>query len=154
MDFKLSSTQVGAAYGVSSIFGAFNAYTAGQLRKAAYNHQAAMAEINAKMIDTETKLIMADKTQQLKESLAMQNVIAAAQGRAAGGTVSAIQQTSRAALAEEEERLRLQAKMKKVNLLTGAAVDRASGSVAASQGLISGAETLTEGFLKASEYIK
>lgn len=151
LDF--SATQVGISKGLGAIFGAYTEYEAGKMRELAYNHKAAMAEINAKMIESETTLLMAEKSSKLRESLAMQNVIAAAQGRARGGSVSAIEQTSRARFAKEERRTRQMAKGKKVSELMSAGIDRATGKAAARQGLLRATTTGIGEGIEAARYI-
>lgn len=137
---------------ISSITSAYAAYEAGQMRQIAYDHEAAMAEINAKQIGIDAQFIMADKMDQLRSTLAMQNVVAAATGRA-GGSIENLSQTSTANLKKEEKRIRLTGEAKRVATMMDAASARAAGETAASIGLLSGIATLTGGAAETARYI-
>ncbi len=148
-----TSNQVAGMYGISAITGAFMAYEAGQMKKLAYEHEAAMAEINAKQIGIEAQFVMADKYTELANTLAMQNVVAAATGRA-GGTVDVLAQSSEAALRKEEERIRLTGKARSVATMMDAASSRAAGETAAQYGLLSGISSLVQGGAQAARFIQ
>ena len=147
-----TSNQVGGMYGIQAITGAFMAYEAGQMQKLAYEHEAAMAEINAKQIGIDAQFIMADKMDELADTLSLQNVIAAATGRA-GGSVENLAQTSVSNLKKDEERIRLTGKSKQVATMMDAANARAAGSTAAKYGLLSRVSELTKGATQAARFI-
>jgi hypothetical protein len=148
-----TSNQVAGMYGISAITGAFMSYQAGQMKKMAYEHEAAMAEINAKQIGIEAQFVMADKQNELANTLAMQNVVAAATGRA-GGTVDVLAQSSEAALKKEEKRIELTGKARSVSTMMDAASSRAAGETAAQYGLLSGISSLVQGGTQAARYIQ
>ena len=147
-----SSNQVGGMFAISAVTSAFTAYEAGKMREIAYNHEAAMAEINAKQIGIDAQFIMADKMDQLRSTLALQNVVAAATGRA-GGSIQNLTQTSTSNLKREEERIRLTGKAKSVATMMDAASARAAGKSAASMGLLSAVGEFTGGAAQASRFI-
>lgn len=147
-----TSNQVGGMMAISAVTNAFTAYTAGKMKQIAYNHEAAMAEINAKQIGIDAQFIMADKMDQLRSTLALQNVVAAATGRA-GGSISNLANTSIANLKKEEERIRLTGKAKSVATMMDAASARAAGASAAQMGLLSGTAELISGGAQAARYI-
>jgi len=147
-----TSNQVGGMFAISAITSAFTAYEAGKMREIAYNHEAAMAEINAKQIGIDAQFIMADKMDELRSTLALQNVIAAATGRA-GGSIENLAQTSVGNLKREEERIRLTGKAKSVATMMDAASSRAAGKSAAAMGLLSGVGELTGGAAQAARFI-
>lgn len=138
---------------VSAVTGAFMAYQAGQMQKLAYEHEAAMSEINAKQIGIDAQFMMADKENELANTLALQNVINAATGRS-GGSVSAIAETSLANVKRDEERLRLTGKAKKVATMMDASASRAAGNTAAKYGLLGGVAELTKGGAEVSRFIQ
>lgn len=129
---------------IGAIASAFSAWQAGEMQKLAYDHEAAMAEINAKQIEIEGQFLIADKTNALVESLALQNVMAAAGGRS-GGSISNLAQTSVSNLKKDEARIKATGKARKVATLMGASSNRAAGKTAATQGLIGGVSELTKG---------
>ena len=143
---------VGYATGIGAITDAFMAYQAGKMKKLAYEHEAAMAEINAKQIGINAQFVMADKTDELAQTLAMQNVMAAATGRKGGGSQTNITQTSIQNLKKEEQRMKLTNEGKRVSTLMGATAARAAGSTAATTGLISGVSALGTGLGEAAQY--
>jgi len=148
-----TTTYVGYAKGLGAITDAFMAYEAGQMKKLAYEHDAAMAEINAKQIGINAQFIMADKQEELAQTLALQNVMAAATGRGVGGSVSALTETSIANLKREEERIRLTGESRKVSTMMGASASRAAGKTAASMGLLGGFSELVKGGTEAARYL-
>ena len=147
-----SSNQVGGMFAISAVTSAYTAYEAGKMREIAYNHEAAMAEINAKQIGIDAQFIMADKMDQLRSTLALQNVVAAATGRA-GGSIQNLAQTSTSNLKREEERIRLTGKAKSVATMMDAASARAAGKSATSMGLLSAVGEFTGGTAQASRFI-
>lgn len=147
-----TSNQVAGMYGISAITGAFMAYEAGQMKKIAYEHEAAMAEINAKQIGIEAQFIMADKYTELSNTLAMQNVVAAATGRA-GGSIERLAETSATRLETEEKRIRLTGKAQSVATMMDVASSRAAGETAAQYGLLSGVSALATGGTQAARFI-
>lgn len=147
-----TNNQVAGMYGVSAISGAFMAYEAGQMKKLAYEHEAAMAEINAKQIGIDAQFVMADKQNELANTLAMQNVIAAATGRA-GGSVDVIAQSSEANLKKEEKRIQLTGEARSVATMMDAASSRAAGATAAQYGLLSGVNSLVQSGTQAARYL-
>ncbi len=137
---------------VGAITGAFMAYQAGQAQKVAFEHEAAMAEINARQIGIDAQFIMADKETELANTLALQNVINAASGRS-GGSVSAIAETSVSNVRRDEERIRLTGQARKVATLMDASSSRAAGSSAARFGLLSSVAELGKGAAQVSRFI-
>jgi len=149
-----TSTQIGALYGIGAVAGAFSAYEAGQMRKLAYEHEAAMAEINAKQIEIAGTFAIAEKTTDLANNLALQNVIAAASGRAVGeGSLQALEQTSVANLEADIKRIKVTGRAKQVATLMSGEAKRAAGKTAAAQGLLSGVTQLTTGTAQAARFI-
>ena len=149
-----TSSQTGALYGIGAITGAFSAYEAGKMRQLAYEHEAAVSEINAKQIEIEGIFTIADKTTELANTLALQNVIAAASGRVVGeGSLKALEQTSEAALEADIKRIKTTGRAKQVATLMDSETRRAAGKTAASQGLIGGVTQLTTGLAKAGGFI-
>jgi hypothetical protein len=147
-----ASTYMAGSMAISSIASAFSSWQAGQMQKLAYDHEAAMAEINAKQIQIEGQFLIADKTNALVESLALQNVMAAAGGRS-GGSVSNLAQTSVANLKKDEARIKATGEARKVSTLMGASASRAAGQTAATQGLIGGISDLNKGVAEAYGWI-
>lgn len=148
-----TSNQIAGMYGISAVTGAYMAYEAGQMKKLAYEHEAAMAEINAKQVGIDAQFVMADKYTELRNTLAMQNVVAAATGRA-GGSIDRLAETSTARLEQEEKRIRMTGKAKSVSYMMDAASTRAAGDTAAAYGLLSGVSTFTQGAVNAARYIQ
>lgn len=148
-----ASNMMAGMYGISAIAGAYMSYEAGQMKKLAYQHEAAMAEINAKQVGIDAQFIMADKYTELTNTLAMQNVVAAATGRA-GGSISRLAETSTARLEQEEKRIRMTGKAKSVSYMMDAASNRAAGDTAASYGLLNSVNTLIQGGIKTAGYIQ
>jgi len=149
-----TATYTGYTKGIGAITGAFTSFMAGKMEKLAYNHQAAMAEIQAQQIDIDTSLMMADKTGELAKTLSLQNVMAAASGRSGGGSLEALQTTSRANLGREETRLKAAARSKKLNLMMDASTARLQGKAAAQEGLLGGLSYGVEKGIEAMRYIK
>jgi len=139
-------------FAVSAITGAFAAYQAGQMRKLAYEHEAAMSEINARQIEIEAQFTIADQTEALAENLALQNVISAASGRA-GGSIEQITQTSIANLEKEKKRIGVTGRARKVAALMDVESTRAAGETAAKFGLLGAATELTTGAAQTSRFI-
>lgn len=149
-----TSNFVAGATAIGAITGAFSAYQAGQMRKIAYEHEAAVAEINAKQIEIEGMFVIADKTTELANTLALQSVVASASGRVSGeGSLQQIQATSEAALAKDVERIKVTGRAKQVATLMDSETKRAAGESAAAQGLLSGVSELTTGLAKAERFI-
>ena len=144
----------GVMYGIGAVAGAFSAYEAGKMRQLAYEHEAAVAEINANQIRIEGIFAIADKTTDLANTLALQNVMAAASGRVVGeGSLANLQQTSEANLEADIKRIKVTGRAKEVATLMDSETRRAAGKSAASQGLLSGVSQLTTGAAQASRYI-
>lgn len=156
-DFSSSTIKttdmMGYMTGLGAITDAFMSYEAGQMKKLAYEHDAAMQEINAKQIGIDAQFVIADKENELAQTLALQNVMAAASGRSGGGSLSNITQTSVANLKRDEKRILQTAESKKVSQMMGASASRTAGKTAASTGLLGSISDLTTGFTKASKYI-
>ena len=148
-----ATAATGALGAISAVAGAFSAFQAGKMRKLAYEHEAAMAEINAKQIEVVGMFQIADKTEDLANTLALQNVIAAASGRRGGGSLEALEQTSIANLEEEKKRIKVTGRAKQVATLMDSATRRAAGKTAAASGLISAASELSTGVAEASKFI-
>ena len=149
-----TSTQIGTLYAVGSVAGAFSAYQAGQMQKLAYEHEAAVDEINANQIKIEGMFTIADKTTELANTLALQNVMAAASGRVVGeGSLKALEETSVSNLEADIERIKVTGRSKEVATLMASESQRAAGKTAAAQGLLSGASQLTTGAAVASRFI-
>jgi hypothetical protein len=137
---------------ISAITGAYAAYEAGQMRKLAYEHEAAMSEINAKQIEIESQFAIAGRTEALAETLALQNVMAAASGRA-GGTLAQLAQTSIANLQKEKKRIKVTGEARKVATLMDVESTRAAGKTAARFGLLGATTELARGAAETSRFI-
>ena len=149
-----TSNAVGALFAVSAITGAFSAYEAGRMRQVAFEHEAAVSEINANQIKIQGMFTTADKTTDLANNLALQNVMAAASGRQIGeGSLKAIEDTSVSNLEADLKRLRVTGRAKEVATLMDSSTRRAAGKTAATQGLLSGVTQLTTGVAQASRFI-
>jgi len=146
------TTAVGALGAVGSVASAFTAYQAGKMRQLAYEHEAAVAEINAKQIEIVGIFQIADKTEELANILAIQNVVAAASGRT-GGSLKALEQTSIANLEEEKKRIKVTGRAKQVATLMDSESRRAAGKSAAIRGLLSASSELSTGAAEASKFI-
>lgn len=151
-DSMATSNIVAGVQGINSIASAFMAYEAGQMKKLAYEHEAAMEEINAKQVGIEAQFTMADKYDELTDTLAMQNVMAAATGRVAG-SVDVLAQSSEAELKKEERKIRLTGKARSTAIMMGSASKRAAGKAAATTGLITGLGELVKGGTQVAKYI-
>ena len=147
-----ATTATGALGAISAVAGAFSAYQAGKMRKLAYEHEAAMVEINAKQIEITGMFLIADKTEDLANTLALQNVMAAASGRR-GGSLENLEQTSIANLEEEKKRIKVTGRAKQVATLMESETRRAAGKAAATRGLLSGISELSTGVAEASKFI-
>ena len=148
-----ATTAVGALGAIGAVASAFTAYEAGKMRKLAYEHEAAVAEINAKQIEIVGMFQIADKTEDLANTLALQNVIAAASGRQGGGSLENLEQTSISNLEEEKQRIKVTGRAKQVATLMDNASKRAAGKSAAKQGLLSAASELSTGTAEAARFI-
>lgn len=142
-------------YGIGAVIGAYNAYEAGKMRQLAFEHEAAVAEINAQQIKIEGMFNIASKTSELANNLALQNVMAAASGRVVGeGSLKALEKTSISNYGADIERIKVTGRAKKVATLMSSEASRAAGTSQATQGLISGISSLATGLTKASGYIE
>ena len=140
---------------ISAITGAFSAYEAGKMRQLAYEHEAAIAEINAEQIRIEGVFTIADQTTELANTLALQNVMAAASGRVGGvGSLQNLQETSFSNFEADKKRIETTGRARQVSTLMDSATKRAAGKTAAKQGLLSGISQLTAGAAKTSQFIK
>lgn len=148
-----ATTTVGALGAVGSIAGAFTAYQAGKMRQLAYEHEAAIAEINAKQIEVAGMFQIADRTEDLANTLALQNVIAAASGRSGGGSLQNLEQTSITNLEEEKKRIKVTGRAKQVSTLMDNTSKRAAGKTSARSGLLTGISELSTGAMEASQFI-
>jgi hypothetical protein len=143
------------ASAISAVTSAFTAFEAGRMRQVAFQHEAAMAEINARQLEINAQFFIADKTTQLAETLALQNVIAAATGRTIGvGTQETITQASISNLEKTKRRIEVTGRAKEVGLLMQSAAARASGEQAAKFGLLSAFEELAKGGLQTAQFIQ
>lgn len=143
------------ASALSAITTAFTAFEAGKMRKIAFEHEAAMAEINAKQLEINAQFVIADKTTELAETLSLQNVIAAATGRTLGvGSLEAITATSISNLERTKKRIEVTGEARKVSSLMQSAAARASGEQAVKFGLLSSVQELIKGGLETARFIQ
>ena len=151
-NFSLNTAeQMGIATGLNAVFGAFSAYQSGKMKQLAYEHEAAMSEINARMIENQAQFSIAEKESQLADTLAMQNVMSAAQGRK-GGSVRDIAMTSRANLGRDAAKIKRKERAERVSTLMQTGTLRAAGKAQAATSLIGAATDLSSGLLNAAEY--
>lgn len=150
-----TTNQFGALFAINAVTSAYTAFEAGKMRKIAYEHEAAVAEINAKQQEIEATFFIVDKQNELISNLAAQNVIAAATGRQPGaGSVEALTQTSISNLAKDTRRVEVTGESRKVAALMSSSFARSQGEVAEKFGLLSGVSSLTSGAVEASRFIK
>lgn len=141
-------------FAVNAITSAFSSYEAGQMQKVAFDHQAAMAVLNARQQEAEAQFFIADKQSELANNLALQNVIAAASGRQSGvGSLANLTETSISNLTKDIKRIETVGETRKVATLMESSFSRLSGESAAKFGLLSGATELSSGLLQASRFI-
>ena len=143
----------GGASAISTIANAYSAFEAGRLRQIAYDHQAVMAELNAKQREIDAIFAVSDRKEELAKTLALQNVIAAASGRS-GGSLEAITQTSIAGIEKEKKRIELGVESRKISDMMRADSARFAGDSARSQSLIDSVSQLTTGLTSAYKFIK
>lgn len=141
----------GGAQALSAIAGAYSAYTAGKMQKYAYDHQAAMTEINAKQQEIEAQFMITDKQDQLSQNLALMNVMAAAGGRS-GGSVANLAQTSTSNLNKDAERIKTTGKARSVSSLMTSQAYRSTGDYMNRKSLLEAGSGLTAGLSKAVGY--
>ena len=143
---------VGDTMALNAIFSAFQAYQSGKMKQLAYEHEAAMADINAKMIENAAQFSIAEKEKQLADTLAVQNVMSAAQGRK-GGSIQNIALTSKANLGKDIAKIERKARAEKVSTMMEAAGLRAAGKAASATSLIGTGVDLSSDLMTASRYL-
>lgn len=141
----------GYSSAIGAIGGAYAAYAAGKSRQLAYENEAAMAALNARQIEIDAQFMIADKTNELADNLALQQGVAAAQGRS-GGSVDNLAATSISNLRKEESRLKTTGKLRSAGLMMESSINRASGKTAAAQGLMGGISELATGIGTTAKY--
>jgi hypothetical protein len=143
------------ASAISAITSAYTAFEAGRMRKIAFEHEAAMNEINARSLEIDAQFLIADKTSELAETLALQNVIAAASGRTIGvGSQRIITEASISNLEQTKRRIEVTGKARSVSSMMQSSAARASGEQAAKFGLLSSFEELIKGGLETARFIQ
>jgi hypothetical protein len=136
----------------SSIMSAYGAYEAGQMRQLAYNNDAAMAELNAKQVEIDATMTINERMHELSKTLALQNVLAAATGRA-GGSVGNLQQTSLSNFRRDKEKIKVGSNVRKTQYMMQSRMARASGKSAAAMGLLNTEISLFGGAADVSQYL-
>lgn len=141
----------GGISAIGSISSAFASYEAGKSRQLAYQHEAAMNALNARQVGIDAQFIIADKMNELTNNLAMQQVVAAAQGRS-GGSVEALYKTSVSNFRKEEERLLKTGKARSASMMMESDISRATGKSAATAGLLGATSDLAAGLATTAKY--
>ena len=141
----------GYSSAIGAIGSAYSAYAAGKSRQLAYENEAAMAALNARQVQIDTQFVIADKMNELADNLALQQVVAAAQGRS-GGSVANLAATSVSNFKKEEERLLKASKLRSTGLMMESEVNRASGKTAAASGLMGAVSELATGIGSTAKY--
>lgn len=140
---------------IASIANAYSAYEAGKMQQLAYEHEAAVAELNANQIRIDGMFTIADQTTELANNLALQNVIAAASGRVGGqGSLRNLAETSNKNFESNVNRIKATGKSKQVSALMSSQSSRIAGESAANRGLLKATSTLVTGLSEASKFIK
>lgn len=149
-----TSNIVGYSGIISSIAGAYSSFEAGRIRKIAYEHEEALAELSAKQREIDATFLIADKEEELANILALQNVISAAGGKVGGvGSQEAIAATSLQNLGKERRRLELGVESRKISDLMRGQQARLAGEAQQRTSLIDSVTQLTQGITQARKFI-
>ena len=148
----MSSYAAAASQGIQTIAQAYQSYEAGRMKQMAFNHKAAMAELNAKQVGINAQFEMNDRINELRKTLALQNAISGATGRS-GGSVEALAQTSIANMKRDEQRIMKTAELKKVAELMDVESLRAAGKSAKRAGILEGINQLISGGQQSASFL-